>query len=218
MNTAAALDDKARMDAIYRYQRLVYDVTRRYYLLGRDRLLADLAAPPGSAILEIGCGTGRNLIKAARLYPEASLFGLDLSSVMLATAGSKIARAGLDRRITLGEGDATAFDAVALFERPHFDRVVLSYTLSMIPAWQAALRAALLSVAPGGRLHLVDFGRQDRHPAWARRGLRSWLSLFSVEPRDTLADELRSEAGSAFTVTLEEPIGGYYVYAVATRR
>jgi S-adenosylmethionine-diacylgycerolhomoserine-N-methlytransferase len=205
------------MDAIYRHQRLVYDVTRRYYLLGRDRLLAELAVPSGGSILEIGCGTGRNLIRAAGLYPGAHLYGLDLSSVMLTTARHAIARSGLDRRITLGEADATDFDATALFGRSRFDRVFLSYTLSMIPPWQAALGAALDAVAAGGRLHLVDFGRQRRHPAWARNGLRHWLSWFSVEPRDALAEVLHEQAGDSFTVAFEEPLGGYCAYAVAAR-
>ena len=56
----------ARMDAIYRGQRHIYDVTRRYYLLGRDGLIADLDVPAGGTVLEIGCGTGRNLIAVGR--------------------------------------------------------------------------------------------------------------------------------------------------------
>ena len=54
------------MDGVYRYQRHVYDLTRKYYLLGRDRLIDGLAVPPGGTVLELGCGTGRNLVKAAR--------------------------------------------------------------------------------------------------------------------------------------------------------
>ena len=59
------------MDAIYRYQRYIYDASRKYYLLGRDRMLEELAPAPGGTVLEIACGTGRNLIKAAGRYPDA---------------------------------------------------------------------------------------------------------------------------------------------------
>jgi S-adenosylmethionine-diacylgycerolhomoserine-N-methlytransferase len=38
----AASDAARRMDAMYRYQRHIYDLTRKFYLLGRDRLLASL--------------------------------------------------------------------------------------------------------------------------------------------------------------------------------
>ena len=216
--SAGALDAKAKMDAIYRRQRVVYDVTRRYYLIGRDRLLADLHPPAHGAILEIGCGTGRNLIRAASLYRNASLHGLDLSPVMLETARGKIARSGLQARIALAEGDASNFDPRSLFGRAQFDRVVLSYTLSMIPPWQGALASALRAVVPGGSLHVVDFGTQHGHPAWMRHALRRWLSWFSVHPRDDLASVLRAGAGTDFTVTLVEGLGGYYTYAAAAAR
>ena len=51
------------MDRMYRQQRHVYDVTRRYYLLGRDQLIRRLAPARGRHVLEIGCGTGRNLVR-----------------------------------------------------------------------------------------------------------------------------------------------------------
>jgi S-adenosylmethionine-diacylgycerolhomoserine-N-methlytransferase len=54
------------MDEMYRWTRYVYDFTRKYYLLGRDRLLRDMELKPGDRVLEIGCGTARNLIRLAR--------------------------------------------------------------------------------------------------------------------------------------------------------
>ena len=134
-------DQKELMDQVYRRQRHIYDLTRKYFLLGRDTLIAELRPPPRGNILEIGCGTGRNLVAAARAYPDASLFGLDISSTMLATARANIRRAGLEPRIALARGDAACFDAKALFGRADFDRVFFSYSLSMIPPWREALRS-----------------------------------------------------------------------------
>ena len=54
-------DHAARMDRMYRYQRHIYDLTRKYYLLGRDRAIRDLQVPVDGTLLEVGCGTGRNL-------------------------------------------------------------------------------------------------------------------------------------------------------------
>ena len=61
----------ALMDGVYRGQRHIYDLTRKYYLLGRDRMIDELQPPVGGHVLEIGCGTGRNLIAAARCWPGA---------------------------------------------------------------------------------------------------------------------------------------------------
>ena len=96
-------------------------------------MVADLRLPAGGSVLEIGCGTGRNLVRIARTYPDARCFGLDVSTEMLATAGRATARAGLAHRIRLARGDATAFDPAALFGEAVFDRIVISYALSMIP-------------------------------------------------------------------------------------
>ncbi|TIM21480.1 MAG: SAM-dependent methyltransferase, partial [Mesorhizobium sp.] len=52
------------MDGVYRWQRHIYDLTRKYYLLGRDRLIDGLDVPVGGTVLELGCGTGRNIILA----------------------------------------------------------------------------------------------------------------------------------------------------------
>jgi S-adenosylmethionine-diacylgycerolhomoserine-N-methlytransferase len=184
------------MDAIYRTQRHFYDLTRKYYLLGRDRLIRHLSPPPGGSVLEIGCGTGRNLIVAARAWPEAHFFGIDISEAMLETARAKVAKAGLSDRITLAQGDATAFDAQALFGRPAFDRVFQSYTLSMIPDWQGAIREAAAKIAPGGRLDIVDFGQQNGLPLLWRKALFAWLAKFDVTPRATLRDVVEGVAAT----------------------
>ncbi len=180
------------MDAIYRYQRFIYDASRKYYLLGRDRLIEELAPPPGGRVLEVACGTGRNLIKAARRYPDATFYGFDISSAMLDTARAGILRHGLADRVIIAAGDATTFSGERLFGVPAFDRVFVSYSLSMIPPWRDALRQAFSAVAPGGRLHVVDFGEQADLPRWFKAGLRAWLAKFSVEPRAELGSELEA--------------------------
>ena len=172
------------MDAIYAHQRHIYDLTRKYYLLGRDRLIDRLDVPQGGTVLEVGCGTGRNLIAVAKAYPTARLYGFDISEEMLTTARAQIAAAGLANRITLKQADATDFDAQALFGTATFDRVFFSYTLSMIPDWQAALRQG--AKATGGALHLVDFGQFEALPGWFGRGMKAWLAKFDVEPRADL--------------------------------
>ena len=78
------------MDKMYRRQRHIYDLSRKYYLIGRDEAIARLRPASGESVLEIGCGTGRNLVKAARAYPRAKFFGIDVSREMLDTAAASI--------------------------------------------------------------------------------------------------------------------------------
>jgi S-adenosylmethionine-diacylgycerolhomoserine-N-methlytransferase len=206
-----------RMNRMYRRQRHIYDGTRRYYLLGRDRLIAGLRPAAGASVLEIGCGTGRNLVQAARLYPDARFFGIDVSTEMLTSALTTLSRRGLTGRIRLAHGDATSFDPRALFGMPSFDHIFISYSLSMIPDWRGVLKQAASRLAPGGCLHIVDFGDQGRLPATARALLRRWLAMFDVTPRDDLARDLAAmavRAGAA--LNFECPFRGYAQYAVLT--
>jgi S-adenosylmethionine-diacylgycerolhomoserine-N-methlytransferase len=207
-----------RMDRIYRNQRHIYDLTRKYFLLGRDRLIERLDVAPDDTVLEIGCGTGRNLILAARRYPRSQFFGIDVSSAMLGSAMRAIGRAQLSSRVVVAPADATLFDPLDLFGQEQFARVFLSYSLSMIPAWQTVLDNAIRLLAAYGELHIIDFGRQENLPSWFGTGLRNWLSLFEVTPRDDLEGRLillAEEAGAR--VTVERPYGGYAQYAIVRR-
>jgi S-adenosylmethionine-diacylgycerolhomoserine-N-methlytransferase len=208
-------DATRRMNRMYRLQRHFYDATRRYYLLGRDRMIANLHPRAGANVLEIGCGTARNLVHAARLYPGAQFFGIDVSTEMLTSAIAAISRASLARRIKVAHGDATAALPQTLLAVQSFDHVMISYSLSMIPDWRRVLKAAVSHLRPGGRLHVVDFGTQERLPAIARILLLRWLAIFDVTPRDDLEQELLSLAKACGAdLVFERPFRGYAQYAI----
>lgn len=208
----------ALMDGVYRRQRHIYDLTRKYYLLGRDQLIEGLDVPQGGSVLELGCGTGRNLARVARTYPDARLYGLDISAGMLETAAAAIGRQGLAGRTRLARGDASAFDASELFGNTGFDRIFISYSLSMIPPWRQTIVAALDALETGGSLHIVDFGGQQGLPVWFGAALRAWLAKFHVAPRDSLREILESECQRVgATLRFETLYRGYAVNAVATR-
>jgi len=185
-------DAAAGMDAMYRFQRHFYDLTRKPYLLGRDTLIRELGVTPSGRVLEIACGTARNLLCIARRYPTAQCFGIDISSAMLQTARASIEREGMAHRIRVECADATSFDPKQLFGVGHFDRVVISYALSMIQNWKVVLKRAPQLLAPKGALYIVDFGDQAELPNWFRKGLFAWLDCFSVTPRLDLCEELSS--------------------------
>ena len=201
------------MDRVYRHQRYVYDFTRKYYLFGRDRLIAGLALKPGESLVEIGCGTARNLIAIAHAYPEAQLYGLDASEAMLETARAAIRRAGLESRIHLAQGLAENLSP-AQFERETFENVLFSYSLSMIPDWRAALATGSKSLSPDGRLHVVDFGDLTGLPGPASAVLKAWLRLFHVTPRAEFLKHLEGVAEGQAKLTL---LFGRYAFIFSSR-
>lgn len=179
----SALDHAGLMDKVYRHQRHFYDATRKFYLIGRDPMLAGLNVPENATVLEVGCGTGRNLVKAGRLYPTAKLFGIDISREMLVSAGKAVFKAGIERRSRLAYADAAAFDPRRVFGRESFDRIFISYAVSMIPSWQVVIERTVEQLAPGGELHIVDFGDLRGLPGWSKYTLHAWLARFHVTPR-----------------------------------
>src|ERR1700735_759725 len=209
-------DAAALMDQMYRRQRHIYDASRKFYLLGRDEALGRLRPDRGGKALEIGSATGRNLIKLAQAYPRVQLFGVDVSREMLTTAAASTARRGRASRISFAQADATAFDPQRLFGCANFDRVMISYALSMIPLWREALGHALDVVAPGGSLHVVDFGDCAGLPRPFKAGLRRWLAAFDVTPRDNFCASLTAlTAERGMVCEIESRFRGYAILATA---
>lgn len=204
----------AKMNRQYRFQRHIYDATRTHYLLWRQRVIDDLKIEDGN-VVEIACGTGWNLIRAAKTYPSAQFFGLDISTEMLATAAAKIAAEGLSSSVRLAQGDATAFNLEKLFGFKNADRIIISYALSMIPDWPAVIERAACSLTPHGAVHIVDFGPMDGMSWSSKRMIRRWLAHYHVTPRDDLHSFLLSLGQRhGLAVTVEHSRSGYSSYAI----
>jgi S-adenosylmethionine-diacylgycerolhomoserine-N-methlytransferase len=175
-------DAKVAMDRMYRYQRHIYDLTRKFYLLGRDRLLEEMDVRAGDTVLEVGCGTGRNLIVLAEKYPAARFYGLDAAQVMLDTAQTKIDAKDLTENITLRRELAEDLDYRKTFNLDEpFDAIFFSYSITMIPTWREALKAALDNLKAGRSIYIVDFWDQKDLPVWFQTILKTWLKQFHVQ-------------------------------------
>jgi S-adenosylmethionine-diacylgycerolhomoserine-N-methlytransferase len=203
------------MNRIYRFQRYFYDATRVLFLPGRDALIDAVRIEPGMTVLEMGCGTGRNLIKLARNHKDVHFFGVDISNEMLRTARKKIRAAGLEHCITVEESPAEQVHHRKTFglEAP-FDAVIFSYSLSMMPTFTEALKAARATVDPAGALYAVDFWDAKQWPWPARPLLAQWLSLFHVRFDTGIHCEIRR----AFPDTEIRAIKGRYAFMAAPRR
>lgn len=219
MGKSISLSDAERMDRHYRYQRFFYDSTRTHYLLGRRHLIRNLGPAPNQSVLEIGCGTAWNLVRAAKLFPKTHFYGLDVSNAMLDTGRASLKRHSLSHRVVIRQGDATNFNPEALFGVKCFDLLFFSYAISMIPRWHESLEHAAAHVAPGGALHIVDFGQCDGLPIAFKRMLFAFLRHYTVTPRADLEKRVKVIATAKnFKATCFRLHRGYTEYAVLSRR
>jgi len=205
------------MERMYRPQRLIYDLTRKYYLVGRDQVINQLDILPGERLVDIGCGTGRNLEAIARACPGARLFGLDAADVMLKTTSKRFAKAGLAAP-SLARGRAEALDPEAQFGIAAADHILFSYSLSMMDEPVLALQRAAACLAPGGRLHIVDFGPMDGLPRPAAALMRGWLARFAVHHRPEIAPTLRQLAQSEGGMVTRQRLARGYAEVLHFRR
>lgn len=191
------------MDRMYRHQRYFYDLTRKYYLLGRDRLIREMKIGEGERVLEIGCGTARNLIALARRNPRPELFGLDASAEMLKTAAAKIESKGIKGiRLETALADEFSYDRTFGLDEP-FDAIFFSYAVSIIPPWKDSLMNAVRNLKPRGALYIVDFFDQGELPRWFASMLQTWLRQFHVRYPEELIpflEELSAHENAELTV------------------
>lgn len=206
------------MDRMYRFQRYFYDLTRKYYLLGRDQLLDEMNVQPGERVLEAGCGTARNLIILAKRDPQAMFYGLDASVAMLETAQAKVGASGVKNiQLRTALADDFAFEGTfGLSEK--FDKIFFSYSISMIPPWRECIENALKNLKPGGELFIVDFYDQQDLPGPFRRFLKWWLKKFHVIFWPELMPYLESLESDGLAKVTIEPLFHRYSFIASIRK
>lgn len=175
--TPEQAEHRVFLDRYYRAARPLYDVTRKYYLFGRDRALDALLTRPWASLVEVGPGTGRNLEILQSRRPWASYGAIEAADAMLERATVRCPWARFQRAF------AEDADYGAVLGRPP-QRILFSYCLSMVQRREEALQRALAQVAPGGEVHVVDFADLGGLPRPLAAGLRAWLALYRVTPLD----------------------------------
>ena len=197
MSDQAALTN---LGGYYRWHAHFYDATRWAFLFGRTdvlRLCAEQQRP--RRILEVGCGTGKNLAELARVFPQAEIVGLDLSAEMLGKARKKISgygpRVSLLQRVynePVSDGDP-------------FDLIVFSYCLTMInPGFAQVLRLSEQDLNANGCLAVVDF--HDSRFAWFRR----WMGLNHVRMDGQIIEALQKTGFTLRPCLVRSAYGGLW--------
>lgn len=176
-------DHASRLAAFYGPQAADYDRFRERLLQGRRELIERMDIPAGASVVELGCGTGRNVeFFGERLHSFARVELVDLCVPLLERAR---VRAADWPNVHVVAGDATTHAPAA-----PVDAVYCSYSLTMIPDWFDAIDNALRMLRPGGTIGVVDFqvSRRDpsagrvRHGTATRAFWRTWFERDGVFP------------------------------------
>jgi ubiquinone/menaquinone biosynthesis C-methylase UbiE len=130
-----------------------YDQRWRKYVAVTVRQTARRAdVRTGERLLDVGCGTGELLRDTLGRSGASYLAGVDLSLAML-----RVARDKVGARIWLVGADAACLP----FASASFDIVVSSSALHEWPDPAACLREMARALAPGGRVVITDWCRDD---------------------------------------------------------
>jgi ubiquinone/menaquinone biosynthesis C-methylase UbiE len=188
----------ARLEPLY----LIFPRARR-------KAARALRLKPGTTVLEIGAGSGRNLpFLVEAVGPEGAVVAIDASAGMLAEASKLVAREGWSN-VELIHGDASRLE----LDRD-LDGVLFGLSYSVLPDPRPALALAWERLRPGGRVVVFDLGLTGGrlHRLLAPVG---WL-LEKLAPGDAFSepwDDLRAYG----EVETERFLLGLYYLSVVTK-
>lgn len=217
----------ARLEAFYESQAEDYDAFRERLLHGRNHLINNLNLSPGSHVVELGAGTGRNVeFFGERVETLAQLDLVDVCKPLLEQARRRASR--WPQVVRVIEADAERYRPARAV-----DCVYLSYSLSMTANWRKVLNNAVRMLRPGGMLGVVDFTVSDAAPppgqvrhGWFTRNF--WPRWFAHDGVHLTPEHLRALTARTDTVCLDQNLAPvpwlpairvpYYVFVGRKRR
>lgn len=144
------------------------DVTASFAGVGNPHTIRPIRR--GETVLDIGSGTGTDLMIAARAVgPEGRAIGVDFTASMRERATA--AAAGLPQ-VTVLEGDAMALP----LDDDSVDVVISNGVLNLVPDKRVAFGEVARVLRPGGRLQLADIVVKDE----LSEGIRSDIDLWAA--------------------------------------
>lgn len=147
-------NQKSVMEKYYKFHSVIYDATRWSILFGRKEIFKYLDIPNSTdfKVLEVGVGTGANIVLMKQRFPNISITALDISEIMLEKAKSKLQ--SYDNISFI----ADAFSTNAFQATEKFDLILFSYSLSMFAEnWSTAIEDANALLKNNGSIAVVDF-------------------------------------------------------------
>jgi demethylmenaquinone methyltransferase/2-methoxy-6-polyprenyl-1,4-benzoquinol methylase len=196
---------RSKQQAKTSYSKLsnIYDIIadpfeRKFKLICLDML----QVKPGDTALEVGFGTGSNLIRLTEMVGDAgTVHGIDIAEGMYDRATSKIRHRHLEDRITLSLGDATSLP----YDDNTFDIVFMSFVLELfaIDEIPLVLSECMRVLKSNGQIGAVSLRKRDRLMVrlyeWFHERMPSMLDCRPIYPKRSI-----QEAGFAIEECVEK--------------
>jgi ubiquinone/menaquinone biosynthesis C-methylase UbiE len=108
--------------------------------------------PPGSVVLDLGCGSGiDSLVAARRAGPSGRVIGIDFSAAMLARARDSLAKTGIGN-VTFKQADA---ESLPLADAS-VDIALANGIFNLNPPREVIFRELARVVRPGGSVYAAE--------------------------------------------------------------
>ncbi len=195
------MNQEKKIKRYYRFHSVIYDATRWLFLFNRQKALLNLNLKEGDSVIDFACGTGLNLKTILNKTKKVS--AIDFSEDMLKIARNKF------KEVNFIQGDACSYK----FEK-QADKIICTYSLSLIENWQEAVKNMSRNLNENGTLVILDFHKWHGIIGVFYPLFRWWLRIHSVNSEMSLEGELKKYFQS---VEMKTYFWGYNLIAIAHR-
>lgn len=126
----------------------------RFHKMWRKKAMKKLGVKPGSAAIDICCGTADWTMDLANCSKTGRVVGLDFSASMLAIGRVKLDKSALEA-VELVEGNAMELP----FPDDSFDYATIGFALRNVPDVKQVLREMERVVKPGGKVASLELSK-----------------------------------------------------------
>lgn len=176
----------SKLDAFYRRQAPIYNLTRQTILYNHREAVNALNLQPTDIVYDVACGTGKNIPYLLKQVKADQIWWFDYSHALLAQGRKTYP--GIHRHHA---------DVTKPFTDHPAEKIICSYSLSMIHDWEKALKVMIDTLKPWGRLVILDFN-VDRKPRFTGRLLKAFLKRCDINLDQDVVWELKKYSDISF--------------------
>lgn len=165
------------IEKYYRNQSKFYDITRPFFLFGRNNLAEEVSGiKEFKKILEVGCGTG-NILSKIEKKTKHNLTGIDLSPEMLSKAEKNTENVRLIN---------TSLEDFQTDEK--FDIIIASYFFTInFDGFLEQIKECKSMLTNDGEIFVVDFH------SYGNVLYKSYMNYHGIEMGEELYNKLKSD-------------------------